>query len=104
GTKEQSEPSVSCRWHSLKLKARTLLCLDHYPRRGGGVIWNGIPYEAPVILVPLCGRNPVRQQRISEGFAEWIPAFAGMTATSSARVSRGAPIRRGGYGPPAGVV
>jgi len=41
---------------------------------GSGVIWNGIPFETPVIPAKL------------------VPAFAGMTAPGSARVSQMTPL------------
>ena len=40
----------------------------------------GDSLEPPVIPVPLCGRNPDPTTEPFEMFAEWIPAFAGMTA------------------------
>jgi hypothetical protein len=46
-----------------------------------GVIWDEIPFETPVIPAK-AGIQSV--DKYSRRLAEWIPAFAGMTATSTA--------------------
>ena len=62
-----------------------------FTRQGAGVavIWDAIPFGTPVIPAK-AGIQGV--QGYFRRVAEWIPVFAGMTATSSADVSQMTPV------------